>query len=54
MLEIVEIGIIVSLILIIVLTLFLIFEVMEDLSERKKPHGKDHWFEPGGHLYESE
>lgn len=56
MLEFMEIGIIVSLNLIISLMLFLIYTVVDDyVSERKinkLPRNRDHWFQKGGHLYE--
>ena len=51
-----EFGIVISLILIIGLTLFLIYVVIEDYLSDRKAAGlsanKDKWFEPGGHLYD--
>ena len=56
LIKLMEIGIIVSLILIVSLLLFLIYTVVDDyVSEMKinKIHrNRDHWFQKGGHLYE--
>ena len=56
LIKLMEIGIIVSLILIVSLLLFLIYTVADDyVMERKTnklPRNRDHWFQKGGHLYE--